>query len=162
MARDAQLQALLKARELDEQRAAQRHAEIERVAVERARVCEDLEREIEGLRRSVDELQGPKRVRAAQSGDAFAIGSVTEYAKRLERKMDTLAAELAEKTDDHNRAQERLRAAEQEVVAARVERKRVERLLEERTRQDLIQGSALEESAIDDLMVMRRRDNREE
>lgn len=162
MARDSQLLALLKARELDEQRALQRRAEIAQVVDERTSVCMGIAGDVDRLSREISALRGPKRIEAVLRGDGPTVESMALYAGRLATQRRELEALLVERTTELSRAQERLLGADQEVVNSRVERKRVEKLLEERERLERIQGSALEESATDEFVVSRRREPREE
>jgi len=157
-----QLRALLKARELEEQRALQRRSEVEIVFSERAKDCSKLEREIEEVDSEVSKLDGVDRLRAAQEGDALKLQAVCSYRSRMSRKAKKLKTSLLEKNVDLERARERLAIADGELAAARVEVRRIERLLENRVQEELVRGSAAEESAMDELANTRRFERRED
>ena len=151
MSQDTQLLALLKTCEVEEQRALQRKREVEKVLAERQLVFDGLDAKREDLLLRIRELGGGQRVTALQGQDISQVHSITQYLERMRKAIPELEAQLDEQTRELQRASERDKLAEGEVIAARLEKKRIEKLIEGRFVDELVKGSAVEESLADEL-----------
>ena len=148
---DSQLVSLQKACEAKEQEALIRHRDVERVVETRRQASEKVRIEKELLEKKLSRLSGADRNSALKQQDAGQLDSIAQYSERLRRDVFRLETVLAERLKELQMAVERSEIAEQELVEARMESRRVEKLIEERNMQALVRGSALEEAATDEM-----------
>ena len=132
---DSQLVSLQKACEAKEQEALVRHRDVEKVVDQRRQASEKVRLAKQGL----------------EQQDAGQLDSIAQYSKRLRQDIARLEAELVERLKELQMALDRSAIAEQELVAAKMESRRVAKLIEERNMQALVRGSALEEAASDEM-----------
>ncbi len=151
MTDDSQLVSLQKACEAKEQEALIRHREIEKVVDARRQASEKVRLEKERIEERLSKLLNTERNSALRQRDSAQLESIAQYAERLRRELSSVEVELGEKVKELQMAVERASLAEQDLVTAKMESRRVERLIEERSRQALVHGSAIEEAASDEL-----------
>jgi len=148
---DSQLVSLQKACEAKEQEALVRHRDVEKVVDQRRQASEKVRLAKQGLEQKLSKLSGADRNSALKQQDAGQLDSIAQYSKRLRQDIARLEAELVERLKELQMALDRSAIAEQELVAAKMESRRVAKLIEERNMQALVRGSALEEAASDEM-----------
>ncbi len=151
MSDESQLLALQKACEAKEQEVLSRKKEIQRVVEERSRLLDEVRVEWNSAQEKLQRLLGPDRLKAVKESDSFGLQAISEFSNRLRAQMKEHEKVIAEREKDLNMARERELLAEEELMGARLESRRVEKLLEERNFRALVRGTALEEAANDDL-----------
>ena len=151
MSNDTQLLALLKASEVEEQRALLQKRDIDNVVEARQLLADQLRKQKEELDARLKDVGNKFRIAALQEQDAAQMQSVTKYAEQLRKTGSVLDKEWQERNQELQRAIERATLAENELVEVRFEKKRLEKLLEERNLQELVLGSAVEDSLIDEM-----------
>jgi len=141
-----QLSVLLRSHRAREQEVAQEMRAIQDTLEARQKRLEDRQ----GERQSLE-----KRLYRVRHGLKTGQGSVDPqsqavYVKRLEQEIEELDKKIQESISDCDRAQTRLTIAEEELLEARVEKKKIERLLQNREQTQRISSVAREEAETDE------------
>ena len=156
MSKDSQLIAVRKTLELEEHKALQHASEIDRVVRERREALESVIAKQEGLKRKLLDLAQKHRINALQGGDVARLAGIDRYAGRLRKELAETDEHVASKQQDLDRALERAKLADEDLVKARLERKRVERFIDERSLREKMLGAAVEEALLDEMSSFRR------
>ena len=157
MSTEPKLKALQKTFEIEEQRSLVARQKIDRVVDQRNSVILKLHFKRDELLEKLHRLRGNDRIRAIQEGDGRQLASISRFLVRIEKKLAELNEVIASREKELLVARERLKAADDELIGLRLEKKRVERLLEKREFSERIRGQAHEEALTDEMSVYRRR-----
>lgn len=158
MAKDSQLTAVRKTLELEEHKALQYSSEIDRVVRERREAYEGVRGRQEALRKKLLDLAQKQRVSALHGGEVAQLAGIDRYAARLRKELAEVDELVASKQQELDRALERAKLADEDLVKARLERKRIERFIDERSLQEKVLGAAVEEALLDEMSSFRRGD----
>ncbi|MCB0358054.1 MAG: hypothetical protein KDD44_00405 [Bdellovibrionales bacterium] len=153
---DGKLESLRRATEVGEYEAVRYLRQVQDVVDAREVRVHELQESLGQLRRRVAMLKGEGTRQALQQGGGAA--SEHTFAKRLAGDIAVLERELDERIRELRAAELRLRAAEDDVTSARIERKKIEKLIA--NRQDIARraGEAREELASDERAGLKKRD----
>lgn len=148
--------AILKNAEAEEHQAAQLKKEIEEVLDNRKSKLEEIEAKRSQLLQKRALILGEKRYSALNSGDISLVASITGYRERLEREILEVEREYETQSVDVNRALERVKMAEDDLLEARIERRKIEQLISAEEQSERLKKVALEEINTDELSSSRR------
>lgn len=143
--------------ELEERKAIEEKRKIDLVVEEREAIVAVVEAQLDELQSKLRQMQQNEKRRAVTSGDGGLLASVERYRRRVQDDVHRLGLELQERQSELSRARERLQIAEQDLVAARLEKKKVERLLERRELSARINAEAVEEAETDEMSFFTRK-----
>ncbi|HQH28488.1 MAG TPA: hypothetical protein PLP17_13915 [Oligoflexia bacterium] len=156
MAKDGKLQALQTSCEIDEQQAFERKRKVDDIVVQRQKLVDELAGKRTVMLKKLQKLEHVDRGAALLNGDALRLSAISRYSKRLSADIERLSAEFEERTQELRRALERARLAEQALIDARIEKKKIEKFIENRRQTERVHNAAMEEDAIDELNLYRR------
>ena len=156
MPRDAKLQALQRACEVEEQRALEEKMRVDSIVEARQSLVDQIGAEREELERTLEGLHTKRRDVALQNGDASQLASISRYRVRLTKELGEIEENFQARLKELDVALARAEIAEEELVAARVERKKVEKFLDSREQSARVVDAAIEESESDELSYYRR------
>lgn len=156
MGADSKLAAVLTSFEVAERSALLEFRRIEKVAEERNSVLQVLRREHEALAERVRNLLGERTHRALLQGDTTQLFAVRRYEQQLAKALVELDKEIQSQTEEVRRADERTKLAEQDLIAARIEKKKVEQLSANRRQLAQVREAAREEEKLDELNSYQR------
>lgn len=145
MNQDSQLGSLRKTLELEERKALQHYQDVERVVAERRKITSEAAKRVDALRKRIDDLDRVGRVRALRKGNIVYVHGATSFLRRLRKELAEAQTEHDAREKELQQAVERAKLAEEELSAARLERRRVEKLVEDRSERARIVGAAIEE-----------------
>lgn len=157
MKRDTKYDALLRARESAELEAAKYVQEVSVVVERRRNAHAEVAEKKASLERRLRDVRDSARQGAIQTGDCAGIASVGRYEKRLLAEIQRLDELLATRREELEKAEERLRLAEEELVEARVEKKKVEHLVDTKRQERELSEGAWEEALLDEMNTLRPR-----
>ncbi len=157
MPTENKLRALRRTFEIEEQRALAARNQVDSVVKERQAITEDLYARRDKLLKSLEDLRTDGRKKALHSGDGSQLASISRFSTRLEKELAELQEVIASREKELNSALERLEVAEEELVEARLEKKRLERLLDKREFSERIRDEANKEAEADEMNFYRRR-----
>lgn len=155
MTQDKRLAALIRASDAVEQEALQERKRIDLVLSQRQQAVDSLREEESRLQREIDELSANRGKHALLTGDARTLSVIKGYSRRLSKRVQELEGQLRTKEADLSLARQRLVLAEEELVNARVERKKLERLVSSQERKRLGRNVAEEELNVDEISGFR-------
>lgn len=158
MAKDSQLTAVRKTLELEEHKALQHYSEIDRVVRERRESLDVTKARQQALKKKLLDLAQKHRMNALQGGEVAQLAGIDRYAGRLRKELAEVDELVASKQQELDRALERAKLADEDLVKARLERKRIERFIDERSLQEKVLGAAVEEALLDEMSSFRRGD----
>jgi flagellar biosynthesis chaperone FliJ len=157
MERGNKLTSLLRSREADEHEALQERMRVFKIFDDRLKALQEVEADCDRIRLQLKELESSGRRQALQSGDVRQVASVNDFSGVLRKKLAQLQGLLAERTEDFEKAKTRASLAEEDLVKARVERKKVETLIASQEKSKRIVDAALDESAQDEYSSQRHK-----
>lgn len=157
MAAADKLQALLRTCEADEQNAAREYGMLQEVLEERKARLEGVSRERQELADKLEKLEHERKSSGPHSGQAAGVSSITSYTKRLTAQIEKLEDTLQLAREDVTRAQQRCDMAYEELVEARIEKKKIEKLIGSRDQAERNSQQAREEISNDELATGKRR-----
>lgn len=157
MQTEKKLRALQRTFELEEQRALAARNKIDEVVEQRRAIVEKLHEERRRLSDALHRLRNQDRSKALQAGQGAALASISRYSARIEKELAELSGVIASREQELASAVERLTAAGDDVIAARLEKKRVERLLDKREFSERLRDEANKEADADEMSFYRRR-----
>jgi flagellar export protein FliJ len=157
MAESSKLAALLKSLELEERSILDEKKQIEEIFEKRKASFETLEKELSGIVEKLDELKSRSRGTALRSGDVLSLGSIDTFRVRLTSQCEEIKPRVAKAKKELETAQIRMENVEDELVAVRIEMKKVEKVIENRLRSERLSKAAAEESEIDEMGFFRRK-----
>ncbi len=141
------LGGLLKKFEAAEHEALIEQFRVDEVVDERKRHVELLASRTDTLRKRLDELAREETQAALLSGDPSQISAVKNYERRLSKEFTLLKNSLNEAKSDLDRALSRSQSALDEVVEARIEKKKIEQLQSSREASERRRDLAREEES---------------
>ncbi len=148
--------AILKNAEAEEHQAAQLKKKIEEVLDSRKSKLAEVEARRSKLLEKLAVMMGEKRYSALNSGDISRVASITGYRERLEREILEVEREFETQNVEVNRAIERAKMAEDDLLEARIERRKIEQLVTAEEQSERLKKVALEEINTDELNSSRR------
>ena len=151
MAGKERLKVLLKTFQATEREAVAHMNFVDSIASKRREKFNRKLEKFEELKVKVDKALGEDRFKAVQSGNVNLVGACSSYGKRMKLELATVETELDKLRKELSIAEERAREAEQEVLEARVERKKIERLLSQQLQRGQIRDEALDAERVDEL-----------
>lgn len=149
------LGVLQRAYEVDERRALEEKKRVDAIVDERQKIVEELEGERDALETKLQTLRGQDKRNALHTGDAGQLAAIERYAKRLQLQAGALDSVLEERRKELQQAVERSGFAEQELLAARMEKKKVERILKNRADTVRAVNEASNEALADEMSFYR-------
>ena len=152
MERGKKLASLLKSREAEEYQALQETMRIDKVLSEREKLLSKVEEQIGQILSQIQEIEGPARGEALQSGDATKVASLCDFVAILHKKVAKLQNLKQQRKEDLESAKSRMALAQEELLKARVERKKIETLMAGEERSRRLVDAAIDESEQDDLI----------
>lgn len=158
MLRGNKLGVLLRTYEAAEKDAAHEQRRVSDIVAERRRVVEELRSRHSALSEKVSALIGAKRPEALRTGNVSQITTISAYTGRLHKELAQIEEHVKVKEEELQRAVERAQLAQDELVSARVEKKKLEQLIEAQRRISARQDLARSEAAADELNTFRRKD----
>lgn len=138
--------------ELEEREALLERQRIDSIVAERLRALQAVVGRRQRLREKCLLLQGEERMTALQAKDVSRVLSLTSYERRLGREVEKLDRSVLSKEKELRTAQERLFLADEALVKAQIERKRVEKLLSNREKEAKVMGAAVEQAMNEELV----------
>ena len=157
MSTDAQILALLRKLEAEEQELVNQARTVGQVVEKRLaewrRVHEIWSEKTERLA----DLRGPRRGQAARQKRIEELSTGSAFIGRLESELKALQPDLDEKKKDLDRANERFAAAELDIKRKQLEKRQVEKLLENRYQAGRVAAEAREEAVQDEMTGMREK-----
>lgn len=156
MSKDVKLQALRTACEVEEQNALERKRKVDLIVEERKRIVDALSEKRDALSDRLKKLTTTDRAEALHMGDARTLAAVTRFEKRINADLEKLSAELGQRGAELAKAQERLRLADQELLDARIEKKKIAKYLENWQQSERVKDAALDEAITDEMVSYKR------
>lgn len=157
MPKDVKLQALRKTYEIEEQRALEEKQRVENVVEERRQIVEDLHRKCDELDGTLKRLRTKERGLALSSGDTVQLSAISRYEKRVKSELDEISRLAALRKKEFEQALERLQIAEQDLIDARIEKKKIEKFMDNRQHSERVVDAAIEEALTDEMNFYRHR-----
>ncbi|MCB0322882.1 MAG: hypothetical protein KDD69_04890 [Bdellovibrionales bacterium] len=157
MAQDPKLQALKRTYEVQEQQALEEKRKVDAVVEHRRKAVEALRHERDALSDKLADIRSVGRQSALCSGDAARLNSIAAYESRLVQVLRELQTVLAEKEQELSSGLARLTLAEEDLLAARIETKKLERFVEHREQAARVTDAAREEALTDEMNFYRRK-----
>ena len=154
------LKALQRSYEVEERSAAQHKREVEVVVEERRKVFEELLLEKQRLEVELKKVRTQDRASALVLGDAQQLLAFSRYEARLKRELKELDVRLEQREHELQQAADRAELAGDELVAARIEKKKVERFLEQKAESVRVRDAASEEAEVDESSFYRGKGKR--
>ena len=151
------LEALQRTYEVEERNAIEHKRQIDIVVEQRRTAVVELVARKEEMEQKISELCTKDRAGALVRGDAEQLIAVSRYRQRLSTKLAELAVQIEQREQELKMALERFSAAEEEVVSARVDKKKVERFLEQQAHSVRVRDAAVEEVETDESNFYRRK-----
>lgn len=152
MSGDDKLQALLRSCEAQEQSAARDFSRLQDVLRQREQHLSGLAEELTGLKLKLQDMQRERIFGGSASGTCSSVSTITSYTKRLTAQIEKLEDSIRASKQDVSRAAERCDAAEEELIEARIEKKKIERLISGRQDVQRATETAREEVSLDDML----------
>lgn len=156
MPKDNKLQALRKAKEIEEQKALEEKQKVEIVVEERQKIVDSLQRKHDALCQKLERMRTTERGNALHVGDATQLGAIFSYEKRVNAELEELSCQLDARRKELKMALERGELADQDLLRARVERKKIEKFLDNRQLTERVVDAAIEEALTDEMNYYRR------
>lgn len=150
MAEEEKYRGVLKAQKAAEHEAIQERNTILAVLENRQSVIAELEAAEQGILGRLKQVATENRSALLSTGEIHRFTAGRAYEERLKAQLQELEHELQEKRISLERARERTKNAEQEVLDARVEKKKIEQLQSSHTRLRSVSKAALEEAETDE------------
>ncbi|MCB0345644.1 MAG: flagellar FliJ family protein [Bdellovibrionales bacterium] len=145
------LHALLRTCEADEQNAAREFSMLQGVLEERQAKLQALNRQRGELLEKLAGLDLERKSGGPNSSSGKAVSSITSYTKRLTVQIEKLEDTIQESAVDVARAEQRCGIAEEELIEARIEKKKIEKLISGREQVERNTQQAREEVSNDEL-----------
>ena len=149
------LSALLTSCEVEEQKALQEKRRIDDIVEQRRVRVEEVAARQSALEQRRLLLKEEQRLLALQAGDVGRLKAVLDFEKRLAKEAQDVTELLEKRQTELNRALERAAIAHEELIAARIEKKKVEKILSRRTDEEQAVGAAVEQALQDELSSYR-------
>ncbi len=156
MSKDSKLHAMRTACEVEEQAAIEAKNRVDAVVRERQDIVGMLLNQQRKLAEKLKNLTSEQRSKALLAGDALQLAAITQYAQKLKQDTDNLSAKLKERSQELETALVRARLADEELIKARVEKKKLDKLIENWQQSELRRSVALDELNNDELSHVRR------
>lgn len=157
MTESSKLDTLLRSLELDERSILDEKAQVEKVYDERRAGFEDLQNQQAAISRKLEELQSRVRGAALRSGDVLGLGGIDTFRLRLTSEYEAIEPLLATAKKELESARNRMENVQEELIAVRIEIKKVEKVIENRLRSKRLTRAAAEESETDEMGFFRRK-----
>jgi hypothetical protein len=155
---DKKLEALKRTYELNEQELLERVAAVENIVGQREAALKISKELISDTEKALHDMRHRARFQALQTGHGARVSSIIPVEERLEKTLLRLRAEEKEKMEELARARRRAEIVKEELIAARIERKKVEKFVDNKQQSERIIDAAREEAHSDELsQIMRRR-----
>ena len=154
------LEALQRTYQLEEREVLQHKKEVEDVVDERRKKLEELHLENERLELELKKVRTTDRAVALTQGDAPQLLTLSRYEARLKRELKNLSALIEEQDRELKQALVRAEIASDDLVAARIEKKKVERFLEQKAESMRARDAASQEVVEDESNFYRRKGKR--
>ena len=156
MASDPKLLAVRKTYEVRESEVLEEHRRIEAIVDVRQRAVDEVAAEVAALTNQIGELRSKKRKDAFARGDSALLASIDEYERHLSREREKITRVLEERSKESESAKQRLEQSHAEVVAVRIELKKIDTLLEGRAHRSRVVEVAREEVLTDEMAFYRK------
>jgi hypothetical protein len=147
---------LLRARESEEQLAVRDLSKVVKVLDERTAAWNEVRIEREKLEKKEEENKKKAKEYALQGKSVDEIQGLLTFAESLGKKIEELKKLEAVKEKDSKQAQVRAAHAEEDLLLARVEKKKVEVLLEQKMQEERVRKYAEDEDAQEELSQRKR------
>jgi hypothetical protein len=157
---DSKLLAILKSFEGAEHAALRERAKVLQVFEQREGALKRAQERQEKLRSRLLHLRGAGRFSALHAGELGSVRAGAAFGVRLEGELREVESEVHTLVEDVRRAQERVTAVDEEVIQARIDRKRIETLLENREQARRVVGVHVEEVQAEELQGFKRKEKR--
>lgn len=157
MSRGDKLGVLLKASQATEHEALQVSKKIDDVVEQRRRALEMLEVKMKELEATISSLNGKDTQQALRCGDVTRVSSISSFTKRLQSELDTAQVAIKRRTEELQRAIERLTLAKEDSLNASVERKKIQQLIAKKEKQRQVSERVKEELDQDEMQGRRNR-----
>lgn len=157
MSADAKIQALFRSLEVEEKQLLKERAPIDEIIEQRTEVLEGL---LDKKRGFLDKLeQGDRKLKSQslRSGNIGALAEWERFAARLKKELAILEPDVKNAEKELESARRRLAEVDEELIAVRLERKKIERVIENREEKERIQTQALDEVSSDELSIYKNR-----
>jgi len=155
MSKQKSIHAVIRAAESKELDALQARKQVDAVVEQRKVLVDKLSLQIAELELKLKKAAQEDRYSALFKGKAGVLSSLEAFRDRLEREIRLLKTSLLDKQSDLQKAIERAEIAEQELVEARVEKKKAEHLLTNMKEAEAVLKQAEEEAKADDYNIFR-------
>lgn len=157
---DSKLLAILKSFEGAEHAALRERAKVLQVFEQRESALKQAKERQEKLQSRLSHLRGAGRFSSLHAGELGSVRAGAVFGVRLEGELREVESEVHILLEDVRRAQERVAAVEQELVHARIDRKRIETLLGNREQARRVVGAHVEELQAEELQSFKRNEKR--
>ena len=152
-AQKTKFDALLKSREVNENEALQEELRVRSILDERRVVYDNFVSRKEGLVEQIAYLRSRARIDALRKGDVNGLSTVIHFLRALEKQLAELDKSVVKKKVELDVAKNRAMLAGNDVVLARIERKKVETLVEGRVQSQRVLEAARDEATVDDFNI---------
>ncbi len=148
---EKKLASLLRARQAAEHEAVRSGAKVADVVASRQERLRQTRERYERLLKVWAEQEGGERLKALQQGDAQRVHAMSNYARRLQRELSQVQAQISEQERELESAVVRLRMAEEDIGLAAIERKKIEALIAEQEHRESTANALVDELLTEEL-----------
>ncbi len=149
--------SVLKAREMQETEALQEKARVQSVLSGRQVELEGMIDTLGRMKGDQEQIRNIARPNLLVTGELYRLPGLLRYDRQLEKKIVQLEKKISEKKEEIAMAESRAKTAQDDLVGARMERKRVEIFISRKVLEHRKTESALGEQEFDDLIGARRK-----
>jgi len=145
------LNVLLKSLEIAEKQVVQEKLRIEEIADSRVAVLSKLIEERNSIYARLEALSSGQKRNLVGGSQTSSPAQVQAFRKRLTKDLETLKPKIETADRQFKSARERLELAENELLEARIERKKVEKLLDSKIAREQVKHEMVEERIMEEL-----------
>ena len=150
-ARLKKLSALLQSYELEERDIIKERVGIEHIRDQRQSSYDEVVAVQHLLQKRIQSLGAEVAIDALRKGDSVELHTMERYREKLQLKLDTQNALVAQKFEELTRVEERFTEIENLLVATRLKKKKLEKLMDSRNSEARIVEAATEEALLDEM-----------
>ena len=157
MPADAKIQALFRSLEVEEKQLLKERLPIDEIIEKRTKSLELLLEKKQGFIAKLEEGDRKLKAQSLRSGNIGALAEWERFAARLKKELARLEPDVKNAERELVSAKQRLAQVDEELIAVRLERKKIERVIENREERERIQSQALDEVSSDELSIYKNR-----
>lgn len=156
MSKNNKFHALRTACEVEEQQVIEQKKIVDAVIDQRQKAFSEVQNRRDELELKLKKLLEIERPRAFQLQNGQHLAAITRYEQKLKREAAENSKLLKERREELERALERMKSIDEELLKAKVEKKKIDKLFDNWQQIELAKDAAIDEAMNEELAQFRR------